>query len=232
MTKRITILTEKDIHRIVRLALNEVIEKQGNEQILNDLFNYLAKEPTVDIYDYDNNGRRNLNTRHKAYNYFEPKAIVHDAWAIHYTNVEAFEGIMGGGFIKGVTDYDELAYTPRVYDDEEVIDKIHWNFALPIDNKYLGEDLGYGDCAFLIKTDGVRAYHKGDDDDEIIFCDSMVKKKMPFAYDEDFKCWLLYGYRPDKDDDNLPPGTFYHEELEQVVFEDVRSLIQFAISNL
>ena len=223
-------LTENHIQRIVRFVLNETIEKQGNEQILNDLFDYLAKNPTDDIYDYDDNGRRSLNTRHKAYNYFEPKAIVHDVWAIHYTNAEAYEGIMGNGFIKGVTNYDELAYTPRVYDDDEVTDKIHWNFALPIDNEYLGEDLGYGDCAFLIKTDGVRAYHKGDHDDEIIFCDSMVKAKIPFAYDEDFKCWILTDGSDVYEGGCLPKGAYYHDELERVVFKDVHSLIKFVIS--
>lgn len=66
-----------------------------------------------------------------------------------------------------------------------------WNFALPIDNKYLGDDLGYGDCGFLILVDGVRAYHKVDHDDEIIFKGKDVKKTVPFIYDEDIHKWVI-----------------------------------------
>ena len=227
--KRAITLTEGDIRRIVKRVINEAVASQEKEQMLIDLFNYLSKEPTDDIYDGGNHGKHYINTSYKAYNYFEPKGIVHNVWAIHFTNMEGYEGIKSRGFRIGVPNYDELAYSADYY-DYDTPRKSGWNFALPVDNKYLGEDLGYGNCAFLIKTDGVRAYHKGDQDDEIIFKGCMVKKKYPFIYDEDYECWILYGYGENYQGGDLPKGAYYDEDLEQVVFEDVRSLVQFVIS--
>lgn len=211
------------------IALNESKSRQEKEQMLIDLYNYLSQEPTDDIYDGGQYGKGHLNTKYKAYNYFEPKGIVHNVWAIHYTNLEGYEGIQSRGFRIGVSDYDALAYSQGYYNYEPPR-KSGWNFALPIDNKYLGDDLGYGDCGFVIKTDGVRAYHKGDQDDEIIFKGCMVKKKIPFVYDEDYCCWILSGFGYNYKGQKLPNGAYYDEELEQVVFEDIYSLIQCAIS--
>ena len=238
---RITI-TRKDLKNIINecvdrclrkylkentIMFNESYSKQQKEQMLVDLYNYLSQEPTDDIYDNSIHGNGYLNTTYKAYNYFEPKSIVHNVWAIHYTNLEAYEDIQKRGFRIGVSDNDALAYSYTYYNNEPPR-KSGWNFALPIDNKYLGEDLGYGDCGFIIKTDWVRAYHKGDHDDEIIFKDCMVKKKYPFVYDEDYDCWILSEFGLTSDD--VPRGAYYDEELKQVVFEDVNSLVQYVIS--
>ena len=212
-----------------KIALNESKSRQEKEQMLIDLYNYLSKEPTDDIYDGGQYGKGHLNIKYKAYNYFEPKGIVHNVWAIHYTNLEGYEGIQSRGFRIGVSDYDALAYSQGYYNYEPPR-KSGWNFALPIDNKYLGDDLGYGDCGFIIKTDGVRAYHKGDKDDEIIFKGCMVKKKYPFVYDEDYNCWILSGFGYNYKGEELPNGAYFDEVLEQVVFEDVYSLIQYVVS--
>ena len=212
-----------------KIALNESKSRQEKEQMLIDLYNYLSQEPTDDIYDGGRYGKGHLNIKYKAYNYFEPKGIVHNVWAIHYTNLEGYEGIQSRGFRIGVSDYDALAYSQGYYNYEPPR-KSGWNFAIPIDNKYLGEDLGYGDCGFIIKTDGVRAYHKGDTDDEIIFKGCMVKKKYPFVYDEDFNCWILSGFGYNYKGEELPNGAYFDEVLEQVVFEDVYSLIQYVVS--
>ena len=67
-----------------------------------------------------------------------------------------------------------------------------WQFALPVGCSYLKHyDLGYGDCAFLIKADGVIAKHVGEQDDELIFRDKDVIKKIPFRYDYDSKKWVV-----------------------------------------
>lgn len=213
-----------------KIVLNESKSKQEKEQMLIDLYNYLSQEPTDDIYDGGQYGKGHLNTKYKAYNYFEPKGIVHNVWAVHYTYNESWENIQRRGFRFGVTNFDELAYTGDYKDWDTIPKSGGWNFALPIDNKYLGEDCGYGDCGFIIKTDGVRAYHKGDQDDEIIFKGCMVKKKIPFLYDEDYHCWILLGFGYNYKGGELPNGAYYDEVLEQVVFEDVYSLIQCAIS--
>jgi hypothetical protein len=226
------VLTYNDISSIINETINVLNERKNKnekEQMLIDLYNYLSQDSTDDIYDGNVNGKHYININYKAYNYFEPKGIVHDIWAIHYTNLEGYEGIQKRGFRIGVQDYDALAYSNHYYNNE-MPRKSGWNFALPIDNEYIGDDLGYGDCGFIIKTDGVRAYHKGDHDDEIIFKGCMVKKKYPFVYDEDYKCWILSDFGYDYQGGDLPEGSYYDEELERVVFSDIRFLIQYVIS--
>lgn len=216
-----TILNEKKISAIVNGVVNKIMLHENKEEALKELYVYLSKEATDDIYD----GGKQLNTMYKAYNYFEPRGIVHDVWAVHFTDVTSFEGIMAQGFKYGVSNFDELAYSANYYDTRQK--SAGWCFALSIDNSYIGQDLGYGDCAFLIKTDGVRAYHKGDSDEEIIFRGDMVKECIPFVYDEDYDCWILYGY----DFDNYPKGAYWENELGRVVFGDIYSLIDFAINH-
>lgn len=226
MNNKLIRLTEQNLHRIVKESVDKVLieaSRQDKEKMLVDLYNYLAKDPTDDIYDA-NGG---LNTSYKAYNYFIPKGIVHNAWCIHFTNMEAYESIKSRGFRIGVPDYDALAYSSQYY-DKDSHNKSGWNFALPIDNKYLGDDFGYGDCGLIIKTDGVRAYHKGDHDDEIIFKGCMVKKKIPFSYEYECHGWILNGNYYQRCE--LPNDVYYHEDFNCLVFKDVKSLIQFVIT--
>ena len=118
------------------MKINETKSRQEKEQMLVDLFNYLSKEQTDDIYDGGKYGKGHINTNYKAYNYFEPKEIVHNIWAVHFTNMEGYEGITKRGFRIGVHNYDELAYSANYY-DYNTPKKSGWNFALPIDNKYI-----------------------------------------------------------------------------------------------
>jgi len=204
------------------ILLNEYKSLHEQERLLRDLFDYLSQEPTDDIYDNDGS----LNPLYKAYNYFEPKAIVRDEWCVHFTNAEGYEGINKDGFVIGVSNYDELAYSATYYGDGTKRGA-GWNFALPVDAEYLGEDRGYGDFGFVLCTDGVRAYHRGDGNDEIIFQGCHVKKKVPFYYDDEYDCWVPF---MDIDSDNPPDGSYYEDELGQVVFEDIETMVRFIIS--
>lgn len=89
------------------MKINETKSRQEKEQMLVDLFNYLSKEQTDDIYDGGKYGNGYINTSYKAYNYFEPKEIVHNIWAVHFTNMEGYEGITKRGFRIGVHNYDD-----------------------------------------------------------------------------------------------------------------------------
>lgn len=217
MKKRIIVINESQVESLMDKPTDS----------LQELYDYLSLDDNQDIHDVDANGRKIPNLTRKAHNYFIPKGIVKDVWAVHFTNVESYEGIIQNGFSIGVTDFDKLAYSGGIENAQEG----GWCFALPLDNDYLGEDCGYGDCGFIIKTDGVRAFHKGDNDDEIIFKDENVKEKIPFVYDEDFECWILTDEEDiDYDiDKQLPKGAYFDEDIETVVFENLKDLINYAI---
>lgn len=221
-------LTEQDIKNMVAECVMRIRESVGDNE-LQELLNYLSTPADTEIRP---GGMVNRNAR--AYNYFEPKGIVQDAWAIHFTYAEVFEDIMSDGFAHGCTDLDRLAYSDSKFDSEGNADtekNYGWCFALPIDNAYKGDDLGYGDCCFLIKTDGVRAYHKIDGDDEIIFKEKYVKEKIPFVYEEDYSGWNIVNVSNKLDPNNLPEGAFVEEWTKMVLFEDVDSVIKFLLKN-
>jgi len=204
--------------------------ESSNGNDLRQLLAYLSQEADTDV-----GSGGNVNTGAKAYNYFEPKGIVTNAWALHFTGLEAWEEISENGFVHGCTDIDKLAYSYSKFDSEGNTDttaNYGWCFALPIDNEYLGDDCGYGDCGFLIRTDGVRAFHKIDGDDEIIFKNENVKQMIPFMYDEDYEGWNVPEISESFEDiENLPSGAFYEEDIEAVLFEDIRSMVEYLIRN-
>lgn len=152
---------------------------------MKKLNKYLGKAPDEDIKD----SKGYVDTTKKAFNYFKDAHIKEGAWAVHFTNEKAYPKIKKNGFANGTTILDHLAYT-TMYDGER--GKQGWLFALPVGCSYLKHyDLGYGDCAFLIKADGVIAKHVGEQDDELIFRDKDVIKKIPFRYDYDTKKWVV-----------------------------------------
>lgn len=152
---------------------------------MKQLNKYLGKKPDSDIKD----SKGYIDTTRKAFNYFKDAHIQEGAWAVHFTNEKAYPKIKKNGFANGTTVLDHLAYT-TMYDGGR--GKQGWLFALPVGCSYLKHyDLGYGDCAFLIKADGVIAKHVGEQDDELIFRDKDVIKKIPFRYDYDSKKWVV-----------------------------------------
>jgi len=152
---------------------------------MKQLNKYLGKKPDSDIKD----SKGYIDTTRRAFNYFKDAHIQEGAWAVHFTNDKAYPKIKKNGFANGTTVLDHLAYT-TMYDGGR--GKQGWLFALPVGCSYLKHyDLGYGDCAFLIKADGVIAKHVGEQDDELIFRDKDVIKKIPFRYDYDTKKWVV-----------------------------------------
>lgn len=152
---------------------------------MKQLNKYLGKKPDSDIKD----SKGYIDTTRMAFNYFKDAHIQEGAWAVHFTNEKAYPKIKKNGFANGTTVLDHLAYT-TMYDGGR--GKQGWLFALPVGCSYLKHyDLGYGDCAFLIKADGVIAKHVGEQDDELIFRDKDVIKKIPFRYDYDTKKWVV-----------------------------------------
>lgn len=178
-----------NIRRIITEAVNSAIV--DNE--LQNLFNYLKQESTVDVMQM--NGHTKLNQ--KAYNYFVPKAILHDVWIIHFTNLKGYEDIPQIGFNRGTNNIDNLAYSRGGENGGK------FNFGFLLDNPYIDNyDLGYGDCALIFKTDGVLAYHKIDNDDEVIFINNNIKSNYyellwDEAYDDVPSGWYYEGERYD-----------------------------------
>lgn len=151
---------------------------------LNSLYKYLSQKPTEDVKGMIRNGG-NEGFEQEAYNYFEPKKILHDVYIIHFTNMEGYENIPNEGFKMGSSDVKNLAYSNGGVSGGKI------SFGFLLDNPYVEDyDLGYGDCALVFKTDGILAYHKIDGDDEVIFFNNSIKSDIHrLIFDDDERCW-------------------------------------------
>ena len=166
----------------VAAGYNALVESSATAELAK----YLNRPATVNVKA---SGRTGL--KHPAYNYFTDAHVVNGVWAVHFTGLEAFEDIQESGFKNGTRTLDNLAYSANYSDSKR--GKLGWLFALPLDCPYLDNyDLGYGDCGFLIKTNGVRARHIVDGDDEILFRGRDVLEKIPIIFDEDYDRWIAY----------------------------------------
>ena len=174
---------DKKLLAALTLGYRAILESQDSE--LNALVKYLNKTPDQDIKD--ENGY--LTTACKAYNYFKDARKVHSHWAVHFTSAEVYPKIKKSGFSHGTSILDHLAYTSQ-YPGHRT--QQGWLFALPVDTAYLKHyDMAYGDCAFLIKTDGVIAKHVGERDVELLYRRKDVKTTIPFYFDNDEKKWIV-----------------------------------------
>ena len=185
-----------EIHLLESLVAGyrAILEAQDGD--LAKLTAYLNRNPDEDILD--ENGY--LTTTKKAYNYFLNARKVHDHWAVHFTSEEVYPKIKRDGFSHGTTVLDHLAYTSQY---EGGRSRNGWLFALPVDTAYLKHyDMAYGDCAFLIKSDGVIARHIGERDVEMLYRRSDVKETIPFRFERDSKKWVVEidGEKPKKYD--------------------------------
>lgn len=152
---------------------------------MDRLADYLNRRPDQEIKDADGY----LITTRKAYNYFKDARTVENHWAVHFTSAEVYPLIKKNGFSHGTTVLDNLAYTAQ---HPEKRSKNGWLFALPVDTSYLKHyDMAYGDCAFLINTDGVIAKHIGELDVELLFRRNDVHEKIPFRFDAEAGKWTV-----------------------------------------
>lgn len=205
-------------------VIDGYIENDRNE--FKELIEYLSQKPTENFRDEKD---RIKTTGLKSYNYIDPLGVVNDVYALHFTNLEAYEEILEDGFKGGICDFDRLAYSDAIYNrDDSCTDGFF--FALPIDGEYIGEDVMYGDCGFIVKLNSaLLTFHHGDGDKELIFKRSNVVDMIGFMFDEDYSCWCLTDYDFDIDENELAKyGGYVNDETESVSFDNLHDLIRFA----
>lgn len=224
--KKLIRLTESDLHRIIREVIDTYIGNDKNE--FKELIEYLSQKPTENFRD--ENGRIKT-TELKAYNYIEPLGVVNNVYALHFTNMEAYDDILENGFKGGTCDFDRLAYSGAINNrDDSCTDGFF--FALPIDGEYIGENCGYGDCGFILKLNSaLLTFHHGDGDKEIIFKRGNVMDMIGFMFDGDYDCWAITRYDFEIDKNELTKyGGYIHSKTKYASFDNLRDLIRF-VSN-
>lgn len=151
------------------------------------------------------------DTEYPSWVYFERADILKNQWLIHFTNDDVYDMSIFG-FKKGVNDYTKLGLTKHV----SKFDKQHggYNFAYRIEDfeKYAHKISGgykYGEQALLFQGSGIKTYHVGDEEPQVIFWGKFVKNIIPIYFEDDYM-WTVKSNKTDK-------ILFKNEELPIVV---------------
>lgn len=138
------------------------------------------------------------------------QGVVKNEWCIHFTNDA--ESIARNGFTSGTDDVNRLGYTTRSSKMSSGYD-----FAYPIDSPNV--DMGnYGDEAVLFQTSGVKVWHYGDQEEQVIFYGPYAKNFIPIVRDESNN-WCIY----DKHDERV----LVSGEPSQLVLWAINNLSQY-----
>lgn len=140
------------------------------------------------IDDVFNNNPYNLNlVVLPLYVTFSYEGDVIDDWLVHFTSEkESQESILESQCFHGISNLYNLAISAGA--DEWVEDGFCFSFDL--ENIYENFKSGYshyGDKGILFKSNGVKLYHNGDNEHQVIFIGNQVSKLIPFWYDSDTK---------------------------------------------
>lgn len=114
---------------------------------------------------------------------------VEDDWIIHFTgDNENINSILKSGYFHGLSNMDNLAISAA--SEEYSYDGDGYCFGFHIDDVQENFKSGYGhygDSGIIFKGDGVRLYHKGDDETQTIFIGNTVRDMIPFWFDSSKK---------------------------------------------
>lgn len=116
---------------------------------------------------------------------------VEDDWLIHFTEGdENISSILKSQSFHGISDMKYLACTAQAAEDDENEGWVEGGYCFAfhiddIDYNFKNGYSHYGHCGFLFKSSGIKLYHKGDDELQVIFIGNMVKNLIPFWYDSD-----------------------------------------------
>lgn len=154
---------------------SEILEKYKNFliEIVDNVFN---NNP------YDLN--LNILPLYVTYTYED----VVDGWLVHFTDYEeTVESILESQHFIGIPNMYNLAITAA---NEEDYTEEGYCFGFDIDDIYenfKNSYSHYGSYGILFKASGIKLYHNGDEEHQVIFIGNQVSNLIPFMYDEDTK---------------------------------------------
>ncbi len=137
---------------------------------------------------------RNDPTQAPSWSYFSTPSLVRpDVWLIHFT--EDARSIQEEGFTRGVNDVTQLGLTTFLSDTEKDFGGYAFAFvANSRDARNAGQK--YGSQAVMFRAVGVKAYHNGDDENQVIFWGPSVDPTgiVALTPDPDTGDWCVVAY--------------------------------------
>lgn len=143
--------------------------------------------------------------------YFNTPELIKNQWLIHFTKDDA-QAIQADGFTKGVDDLTTLGLTTHIYEEDK---PGGYNFAYHLGDflRYGSSHYGgwkYGKSAVMFRASGLRMWHSGDEEPQVIFWGADAKDIVVLA--QHGENWMVDSCKPIERDD-----VYAAEDLEAVV---------------
>jgi len=149
--------------------------------------------------------------------------VVPSSWLIHFSDDAA--DIAANGFEYGAEDFTQLGLTTH-FSDNWRKKMPGWNFAFSVNDR--GPQRGrYGDEAVLFQSGGVRVYHFGDEENQVIFKGTSVERLI--LLENDGGSWVINNTQNDRElanedslNDIINWAIRNERQYSKVIYHDVR----------
>jgi hypothetical protein len=168
---------EDDIELIIWLEKN-------NKELYIEFGEYLLekiKNNELPIPDAD----------YPAWSFFDDSPeLIKNQWLIHFTK-DAY-GIAENGFKYGVDDMSKLGLTTHLSEFDKKYGGYNFAYTLGDFEKYgkssgwIGSKYKYGDEAVVFNASGIKVWHYGDGEPQVIFYGNTAKNIIPIRVDDEF----------------------------------------------
>jgi len=154
-----------------------------------------------------------------AWVFFSSPKFIKNGWLIHFTNFPI--EIARYGFLYGVSDHTKLGLTCHLYE----VDKIFggYNFAYDINNytQFCYSDsfcdlFYYGEYAVIFNASGLKVWHYGDEEEQVIFYGNTAKNIIPIIKGQNKKFGVC---------DKNNPNKFYYE------YDYIENVVDWILTN-
>jgi hypothetical protein len=163
--------------------------KENNEEVFNKFADYLYEKITTNELPVN-------ESEYPAWVYYDDEVeIIKNQWLIHFTNDA--DSVAKEGFKYGVSDMDKLGLTTSLSDFYKKYGGYNFAFLLSDYKKYSvrsyvhGGGYKYGSEAVIFRASGLKVYHYGDEEHQVIFYGNTAKNIIPIVKGEITK-YALY----------------------------------------
>lgn len=127
-----------------------------------------------------------------AWSYFDKPELIKNQWLIHFTNDNA-QTIAQEGFKYGVDDMTKLGLTTHLGEFDKKYGGYNFAYTLKDFPKYYKSfhNYTYGNQAVIFNASGLKTYHHGDQEPQVIFYGNTAKNIIPLIRGNE-KEWAVY----------------------------------------
>jgi len=205
---------EEDVDEYYLVSEQWIIDNENNEEEIQNFKDWLSR-----------NQQYSWETEKPPHESMDYRSYVKPTWLIHFT--DDARSIADNGFEFGHEEMDRGLHLTT--NKGERRSGPGYNFAFEVsDSNALSGDK-YGDEAVVFWGDGVKVYHYGDEEDQVIFWGKNVDPRMIFPITKSDGSWVVE--HPGRDEPLYGVPPYYAEPDDKFEDPDLSDVIDWVINN-